>query len=192
MTFYPNERIGLFIDGANLYSTSKSLEFDIDYRKLLEEFRKLGRLVRANYYTALLETEDFTPLRPLVDWLDYNGFSLITKQAKEYSDETGRRRVKGNMDVEMTVDLVEAANYLDHIVLFTGDGDFRYAIAAVQRKGVRVTVASSLKASPPMVSDDLRRQADAFIDIMDLKDKIGRAPGSRPARPQNNNDGDED
>ncbi|WP_420432235.1 NYN domain-containing protein [Hyphobacterium sp.] len=177
MTFYPNERIGLFIDGANLFSTSKSLDFDIDYRKLLEEFRKRGRLVRANYYTALLENEDFTPLKPLVDWLDYNGFNVVTKPAKEFTDDSGRRRVKGDMDVEIAVDIVSAAKYLDHILLFTGDGDFRYAVAACQQLGARVTVVSSLKAQPPMVSDDLRRQADDFIDLADLKSLVGREGG---------------
>lgn len=184
MTFYPNERIGLFIDGANLFSTSKALDFDIDYRKLLEEFRKRGRLTRANYYTALLENEDFTPLKPLVDWLDYNGFNVITKPAKEFTDDSGRRRIKGDMDVELAVDIISAATYLDHIILFTGDGDFRYAVDHCQRKGARVTVVSSLKARPPMISDDLRRQADGFIDLADLKSMIGREGG----RPQHDDD----
>lgn len=182
MTFYPNDRIALFIDGANLFSTSKALDFDIDYRKLLDEFRKRGRLVRANYYTALLEHEDYTPLRPLVDWLNYNGFNVVTKPAKDYTDDSGRRRVKGDMDVEIAVDLLEMAPHLDHIVLFTGDGDFRAVVEACQRKGVRVTVVSSMKASPPMISDDLRRQADNFIDLADLQSLVGRA--ARPPRDQ--------
>ncbi len=135
MTFYPNERIGLFIDGANLFSTTKALDFDIDFKRLLEEFRKRGRLTRANYYTALLENEDFTPLKPLVDWLDYNGFNVITKPAKEFTDDPGRRRIKGDMDIELAVDMLQAATYLDHIILFTGDGDFRYAVEHCQRKG---------------------------------------------------------
>lgn len=184
MTFYPNERIGLFIDGANLFSTSKALDFDIDYRKLLEEFKKRGRLMRANYYTALLENEDYTPLKPLVDWLDYNGFNVVTKPAKEFTDDQGRRRIKGDMDVEMAVDIVHYASHLDHILLFTGDGDFRYAVDQAQRKGARVTVVSSLKARPPMISDDLRRQADGFIDLADLKSMVGREGG----RPQHDDD----
>ncbi|MFS2317772.1 NYN domain-containing protein [Maricaulis sp. D1M11] len=175
MTFYADERIGLFIDGANLHSTSRSLDFDIDFKRLLAEFKKRGRLIRANYYTALLEQEDYNPLRPLVDWLDYNGFSVITKRAKEFTGEDGRRRIKGDMDVEMAVDLVECADYLDHIILFSGDGDFRRAVEAAQRKGTRVTVISSVKSTPPMIADDLRRQADDFIDVVDLADLIGRA-----------------
>ena len=188
MTFYPNERLGLFIDGANLYSAAKSLDFDMDYKKLLEEFRKRGRLIRANYYTALMENDEYTPIRPLIDWLDYNGFKVVTKPAKEYSDDTGRRRIKGDMDVEITVDIMEAAEYLDHVILFSGDGDFRRVVEAVQRRGVRVSVVSTLKSSPPMASDDLRRQADAFIELVELGKLVGR---ERRQREDYNNDEDE-
>lgn len=174
MTFYPNEKLGLFIDGANLYSAARNLDFDIDYKRLLEEFRKRGRLIRANYYTALIESEEYTPIRPLIDWLDYNGFKVITKAAKEFTDDSGRRRIKGDMDVDLAIDVMEAADYLDHIVLFSGDGDFRKVVEAVQRKGVRVSVVSTLKSSPPMAADDLRRQADTFIELQDLGKLVGR------------------
>ncbi|HEY2662570.1 MAG TPA: NYN domain-containing protein [Caulobacteraceae bacterium] len=174
MTFYPNDRIALFIDGANLYSSSKSLGFDIDYKKLLEEFRKRGMLTRAYYYTALVEDQDYSPIRPLVDWLDYNGFSLVTKTAREYTDSQGRRRWRGDMDIEIAVDMMEMAPHVDHVVLFSGDGDFRRLVQAVQQKGVRVTVVSTMKSQPPMASDDLRRQADAFVDLADLASIIGR------------------
>lgn len=178
MTFYPTDRIALFIDGANLYSSSKSLGFDIDYKKLLEEFRKRGLLTRAYYYTALVEDQDYSPIRPLVDWLDYNGFSLVTKTAREYTDAQGRRRWRGDMDIEIAVDMMEICGHVDHIVLFSGDGDFRRLVEAVQRKGVRVTVVSTVKSQPPMASDELRRQADTFVDLSDLATLIGR-----PARP---------
>jgi uncharacterized LabA/DUF88 family protein len=176
---HSSERIALFIDGANLYSAAKGLAFDIDYRKLLEEFKKHGRLIRAYYYTALVEDQDFSPIRPLVDWLDYNGYSLVTKPAKEYVDATGRRRFKGDMDVEIAVDMVQLAANLDHAFLFSGDGDFLPAVDAVQRKGVRVTVVSTIKSNPPMVSDDLRRAADNFIDLADLVPLVGRPPRER-------------
>lgn len=176
---HPNERVALFIDGANLYSAAKGLAFDIDYRKLLDEFRKRGRLIRAYYYTALVEDQDFSPIRPLVDWLDYNGYTLVTKPAKEYTDATGRRRFKGDMDVEIAVDMVQLANNLDHAFLFSGDGDFLPAVSAVQRKGVRVSVISTIKSNPPMVADDLRRAADNFIDLSDLTNLIGRPPRER-------------
>lgn len=183
MTFYPTERIALFIDGANFYSSAKALGIDIDYRRLLEEFRKRGRLIRAAYYTALIEEQDrFSPIRPLVDWLDYNGFAVVTKPARTYTDHSGHRRIRGDMDVDMAVDVFEASAALDHVVLFTGDGDFRKLVEAVQRRGVRVTVVSTLKSDPPMVSDELRRQADTFIDLADLGKLIGRDPASRPTR----------
>ncbi|HXQ12333.1 MAG TPA: NYN domain-containing protein [Caulobacteraceae bacterium] len=178
MTFYPNDRIALFIDGANLYSSAKNLGFDIDYKKLLAEFRTRGVLVRAYYYTALVENEDYSPIRPLVDWLDYNGYALVTKTAREYTDREGRKRWRGDMDVEIAVDMMELADHVDHVVLFSGDGDFRRLVQSVQQKGVRVTVVSTVKSQPPMASDDLRRQADAFVELQDLASIIGR-----PARP---------
>jgi uncharacterized LabA/DUF88 family protein len=174
MTFYPTDRLALFIDGANLYSAAKGLGFDIDYRKLLEEFRKRGVLVRAYYYTALVEHEEYSPIRPLVDWLDYNGYRLVTKQAREYTDSQGRKRWRGDMDVEIAVDMMEMAASVDHMVLFSGDGDFRCLVEAVQRKGVRVTVVSTVKSQPPLASDDLRRQADSFVELGDLGEIIGR------------------
>jgi uncharacterized LabA/DUF88 family protein len=174
MTFYPTDRLALFIDGANLYSAAKNLGFDIDYRKLLEEFRKRSVLVRAYYYTALVENEEYSPIRPLVDWLDYNGYRLVTKPAREYVDSQGRKRWRGDMDVEIAVDMLEMADHADHLVLFSGDGDFRKLVEAVQRKGSRVTVVSTVKSQPPMVSDELRRQADNFVDLADLADLIGR------------------
>jgi len=174
MTFYPTDRLALFIDGSNLYSAAKALGFDIDYRKLLEEFKARSVLVRAYYYTALVENEEYSPIRPLVDWLDYNGYRLVTKSAREYTDSQGRKRFRGDMDVEIAVDMMEMAEHADHMVLFSGDGDFRKLVEAVQRRGSRVTVVSTVKSQPPMVSDDLRRQADSFVDLADLADLIGR------------------
>ncbi|HJS79002.1 MAG TPA: NYN domain-containing protein [Vitreimonas sp.] len=176
---HADERVALFIDGANLYSAAKALAFDIDYRKLLDEFRKRGRLIRAYYYTALVEDQDFSPIRPLVDWLDYNGYTLVTKAAKEYTDANGRRRFKGDMDVELTVGLLQATSFVDHAFLFSGDGDFLAAIEAVQRKGMRVSVVSTIKSNPPMASDDIRRAADNFIDLTDLTSLVGRPPRER-------------
>lgn len=178
--FYRDERLALFIDGANLYAAAKSLGFDIDYKKLRAEFAQRGKLLRANYYTALVEDQEFSPIRPLVDWLDYNGFTMVTKPAKEYTDQTGRRKIKGNMDIELAIDAMETAAHVDHIVLFSGDGDFRVLVEALQRRGVRVSVVSTIRTQPPMIADELRRQADNFIDLEDLKPLIGRE--GRPAR----------
>jgi len=179
--FYPNERVALFVDGANLYAAAKSLGFDIDYGNLLNIFREQSHLVRALYYTAIIEDQEYSSIRPLVDWLDYNGYTMVTKPTKEFVDATGRRKIKGNMDIELAVDVMHMAQYLDHVVILSGDGDFRYLVEAVQNMGKRVTVISTLKTKPPMISDELRRQADAFVDLMDLKDKIGRS-GGRPQR----------
>ncbi len=175
------ERTALFIDGANLYATAKTLGFDIDYKRLLREFQSKGRLIRAFYYTALVEDQEYSSIRPLVDWLDYNGYAVVTKPTKEFVDSMGRRKVKGNMDIELAVDAMEMAGTLDHMVLFSGDGDFRSLVEAVQRRGVRVSVVSTVTTQPPMVADELRRQADEFIDLVHLIGKIGR-DGDRPER----------
>ena len=174
MHFLPNERVALFIDGANLYSASRNLGFDVDYRNLLEFFRKKTHVVRAYYYSAVLETEEYSPLKPLTDWLAYNGYTLVTKPAKEFTDSAGRRRVKGNMDIEVAVDMLELAPRIDHAVLFSGDSDFRRLVDAVQRKGVRVSVVSSIRTSPPMVADELRRQADQFVELADIAPEFTR------------------
>lgn len=180
--FYKDERLALFIDGSNLYAAAKALGFDIDYKLLRQEFMRRGKLLRAFYYTALLENDEYSPIRPLVDWLRYNGFSMVTKPAKEYSDSQGRRKVKGNMDIELAVNAMELAPRVDHIVIFSGDGDFRPLIESLQRQGVRVSVVSTIRSQPPMIADELRRQADNFIELDELRDVIGRPP--REPRPE--------
>lgn len=174
MAFYKDERLALFIDGANLYSAARAVGLEIDFRKLLKEFQNRGRLIRVNYYTALVENDDYSPIRPLVDWLAYNGFNVVKKPAREFVDREGRKRVRGNMDVELAVDMLEAAGWADHIVLFSGNGDFRRLVEAVKAKGVRVSVVSTLNATPPMIADDLRREADTFIELVDLGELIAR------------------
>jgi uncharacterized LabA/DUF88 family protein len=178
----PQDRVAIFIDGANLYAASRTLGFDVDYKNLLAHFRRQGRLLRAYYYTALLETEEYSPLRPLVDWLGYNGYAVVTKPAKEFTDSSGRRRVKGSVDIELTVDVLQLAHRLDHVVLFSGDGDFRRLVEAVQAQGVRVTVVSTIRTQPAMIADELRRQADVFLDLADLAPDITRRQ-VEPRRP---------
>jgi len=176
-----SNRIALFIDGANLYATGKTLGFDIDYKRLLKEFQSRGTLLRAFYYTAIIEDQEFSSIRPLIDWLDYNGYTVVTKATKEFVDASGRRKVKGNMDIELAVDAMELAQHIDEMMLFSGDGDFRSLVEAVQRRGVRVTVVSTISSQPPMIADELRREADVFTDLVELKTKIGRDPSERPA-----------
>jgi uncharacterized LabA/DUF88 family protein len=173
-------KIALLIDGANLHATSKTLGFDIDYKRLLKEFQSRGTLLRAIYYTAIIEDQEYSSIRPLIDWLDYNGYTVVTKATKEYIDASGRRKVRGNMDIELAVDALELAEHVDQIVLFSGDGDFRPLVGALQRRGVRVTVVSTISCQPPMIADDLRRQADVFTDLVELKSRVGRDPSERP------------
>jgi uncharacterized LabA/DUF88 family protein len=195
MLFYKEERCALFIDGANLYAAARGLGFDIDYRRLLEVFAQRGRLIRAFYYTALVEDQEYSPIRPLVDWLDYNGYSMVTKPTKEYTDAFGRRKIKGNMDIELAIDVLEMAEKVDHIIIFSGDGDFRRLVEACQRKGVRVSVVSTMRSSPPMVADELRRAADNFIELAELANLIARAGGQNAAQgpqPHGSNNKDRD
>jgi len=176
MRFSPTERTALFIDGANLYAATRSLGIDIDYRRLLDYFGSRLNLVRAYYYSALLDTEEYSPLKPLTDWLAYNGYSLVTKPAKEFTDALGHRRIKGNMDIELAIDMLELSAKLDHAILFSGDSDFRRLVEATQRKGVRVTVISTIKTSPPMIADELRRQADQYVELADIASEFSRKP----------------
>lgn len=175
-------RRALFVDGANLHATAKTLGFDIDFKKLLQYFSDGKDLLRAFYYTALLDEQEQT-IRPLIDWLDYNGYFVVTKPAKEFFDPNGRRKVKGNIDVELAVDAMEIAAHVEEIVLFSGDGDFRPLVQALQRRGVRVEVISTIKTQPPMIADELRRQADKFTDLASLRGELGRSDRQElPAR----------
>ncbi len=176
----PN-KIALFIDGANLYTTAKTLGFDVDYKRLLKEFQSRGTLVRAFYYSAIIEDQEHMSIRPLIDWLDYNGYTVVTKPAKEFDDGDGRRKIKRNMSVEIAVDAMELAGHVDQIVLFSGDGDFRSLVEAVQRRGVQVTVVSTISIQPPVIADELRRQADVFTDLVELQSRISRDLSQRSA-----------
>ncbi len=194
---HEDDRFAIMIDGANLYQSARALGFDIDYRLLLDTFAGCARLVRACYYTALLDDQEYSPIRPLVDWLDYNGYSVVTKPLKEFTDASGRRKFKGNMDIELAVDAMEMAEHIDHIVLFSGDGDFRRLSEALQRRGLRVTVVSTIKTQPPMIADELRRQADTFLELQELAPFIARehrsaGPATVPAPRMADDDAEDD
>lgn len=176
------ERTALFIDGANLYATARALGFEIDYKKLLKEFQSQYNILRAIYYTTVSEDQEYSSIRPLIDWLDYNGYSVVTRTVREYADQNGRRKTKANIDIELAVDAMEMAAHIDHMILFSGDGDFRRLVSAMQRAGVRVTAISTISTQPGMIADELRRQCDTFLDLADLQTKIGRDLGDRPPR----------
>jgi uncharacterized LabA/DUF88 family protein len=177
-----SEKTVVFIDGANLYATARGLDFDIDYKKLLALFREKSNLVRAYYYTVLIEDQEYSPIRPLVDWLDYNGYTLVTKPAKDFTDSTGRRRIRNSIDVDLAVDMIEIAERVDHVVLFSGDSGYRRLIEAVQRRGARVTVVSTTASNTAFVADELRRQADRFLDVRELRGEIARERSGQSAR----------
>lgn len=179
---HSGQRSALFIDGANLYAATKALGTEIDYRRLLKEFQSRDLLVRAFYYTAVIEDQEYSSIRPLIDWLDYNGFCVVTKPAKEFVDSQGRRKVKGHIDIELAIDALDLAPRIDHMILFSGDGDFRSLVKAMQRRGVKVTVVSTIQTQPAMIADDLRRQADEFVDLAHLLPRIGRDAGERSPR----------
>ncbi|MEM6603746.1 MAG: NYN domain-containing protein [Pseudomonadota bacterium] len=187
---YEEEKVSIFIDGANLYGAAKSLNLDIDYRRLKQQFARFGRLVRIYYYTAIMDDAEYSPVRPLVDWLDYNGYNLVTKPIREYVDSAGRKKYKGSMDIDLAVDAMLAADYVDHIMIFSGDGDYRCLVEGLQRKGCRVSVISTIVTQPPMIADELRRQADMFIELNDLRSYVERPSnhaGSTRTAPQKNN-----
>lgn len=181
-----NEKTVVFIDGANLYATARGLDFDIDYKKLHSLFESRSNLVRAYYYTVLIEDQEYSSIRPLVDWLDYNGYTMVTKPAKAFTDSAGRRRIRNSINVDLAVDMLEIAEKVDHIVLFSGDGGYRSLVEAAQRRGARVTVISTMSNNASAIADELRRQADSFIDLKSLRGDIAREHANRPA----NNDDD--
>jgi uncharacterized LabA/DUF88 family protein len=171
-------KLALLIDGPNLHATARTLGFEIDYKRLLAEFQGRGTLLRAIYYSPIQDNGEFSGIRPLLDWLDYNGYTVVTKATKDFIDASGRRKVKDKMGIELTVDAMKLAEHVDQMVLFSGDGDFRSLVEAVQRRGVRVTVVSTISTNPPMVADVLRRQAHVFTDLVELRSMIslGRLP----------------
>ena len=177
--------VALFIDGVSLHATSRTLGFDIDFKRLLKEFEDRGSLLRAFYYTSMIEDQEYSSIRPLTDWLSYNGYTVVTKAVKEFTDASGRRKVKGNMDIELAVDAMALADQIDQIVLFSGDGAFRYLVEAIQRRGVRVTVVSTISTQPPVIADELRRQADVFTDLAGFRSKLSRAPSARATSARN-------
>jgi uncharacterized LabA/DUF88 family protein len=171
----PALRTAIFIDGPDLYAASRKLGFDIDFRRLLCLFRDNCRLVRAHYYAAVAQNAEFQAIRPLLDWLDYNGFTIVTKGIREFSDDANVRKSKCNFRVSLAVDAMRLAPHLDHVVLFSGDGEFQYLVTALKDMGKRVSVVSTLQTEPPMVGDELRRRADAFVDLAELRESIGRS-----------------
>lgn len=179
-----SSKIALFLDGANLHATARALGIDIDYNRLLKEFEGCGTLLRAFYYTAIIEDQEYYTLRPLTDWLSYNGYIVVIKPVKEFTSASRHRKVKANINVELAVAAMQLADQIDQMVLFSGDSSFRALVKALQRRGVQVTVISTISTNPPMIADELRRQADVFTDLQELRSKLGREPPSDQRDPR--------
>ena len=174
MHFYKDERVALFVDGQNFYVTQKVLSFEVDYKQLLTLFRSRAHLIRAYYYTTLNEDLEFVSIKPLVDWLGYNGYSVVTKPARFFVDSSGQKRARTSSLIDIAVEAMRIADSVDHIVLMTGDGELCSLVSALQDRGKRVMVISTLESSSGLVSDDLRRRADQFVDLASLQPLIGR------------------
>jgi uncharacterized LabA/DUF88 family protein len=176
----PFHKAALLIDGQNLHFTAKALGFDIDFKRLRVEFEQRGTVVAAYYYSTFIENGGYSSVKRLMDWLSYNGFTVVTKSVKEHDgSEEGRRKFNRTIGVELSVDAFEIARHVDEIIIFSGDGDLRPLVEALQRKGRYVTIVSSLRTS--MIADDLRRQADEFIELNNLRHMIGRTLPSSAA-----------
>jgi uncharacterized LabA/DUF88 family protein len=176
--FFPGERIAVFVDGANIHATLRQLDFQFDYKLLREFFGDCGELLRSYYYTAMKPDGQNDSVKPLVDFLQLNGWTTITKPFR-YQGEPGEITIKGNLDCEITVDMIRMSEFVDHLVLFSGDGDFRYLIEHLQDRGKRVTVASSRVTKTAVLSNELAKQADNFIELETLKLFAGRETKDR-------------
>jgi uncharacterized LabA/DUF88 family protein len=171
----PESRLAVFIDGPSLHYSTRALGFDVDFKRLLSWLNQQGSLLRAHYYMTILEELERQSARPLLDWLDYNGFTVKAKSVRDHDDGEGHRRYRRNLSVEIAVDSIEIARHVDAVMLFSGDGDLRRAVEAIQRRGVIATVVCTSRSQPPMLADELRRQADRVYDLQDLRDQFGRA-----------------
>ncbi|MBN8990108.1 MAG: NYN domain-containing protein [Rhizobiales bacterium] len=172
----PRQRLALFIDGAYLASAAAALGFETDFKRLLQAFRLQGTMVRAAYYSAS-DDQPRAPLRPLLDWLAYNGYTVFGRKIRSYPGPDGVRKKLPRIELEIVIHAMDLSPRIDHMILFSANGDFRRLVAAVQRRGVRVTVVSTLHAPTLIVADELRRQADAFVELRDLRSSLERRSG---------------
>ena len=178
--------VAILIDGSNLHAACRALGFNMDYKRLLAMFDDC--IFKSYYFTALPPDTEQSTLRPMVDYLEFNGFTVIKKNWKEFNQSStftcrecsalnvfNSIKNKGNMDIEIAVVALEVAPYVTDVFFFSGDGDFRFLVESLQRRyGIFVTVFSTIKSNPVMCADALRRQADAFIDLADIRSQIER------------------
>lgn len=149
------DKVAIFFDMSNLYFAARDLGVRIDYTKLLDFLLNGRRLYRAYAYMAVAP-EDSTAI-PFLTWLRRNGFRVVTKPLKRFSDGT----TKGDLDMELAVDLLSQAPYIDVAVIVSGDGDFTYLVDRAQRLGLRVEIAST----PRYTAIELLEIADRYVDL---------------------------
>ena len=170
-------KVAIFIDGSNLWQTCRNLNMKINFKQL-REWAAEQNTIWLGYYTGLVSNRDEeNPLIKMTDWLSYNGYIVVKKQASTVNsnDSDEERIIKGNIDVDITVDMMLMAENVDTIILFSGDGDFIPVVEAVQRKyGVYVICVSSTKPVN-IVSGELRRKVNQFIELDDLRETIAYA-----------------
>src|SRR5437660_819895 len=136
------EKVALFVDAGNLAFMQKQLNIRIDFDMFLKFFKtRRTTVVYAGYYTAVKQDRNGNrPLQPLLDFVGDHGYSLVTKPTKSYTQDDGIEIIKGNMDVELTCDVLELTEFVDRVILVTGDGDFSELVRRVIKQGVPVTI----------------------------------------------------
>jgi uncharacterized LabA/DUF88 family protein len=163
----PLDRVAIFIDGENIHYSAKHLNMRLDYLKLCRKLAGKRRLVRAYFYTAV-STQSEGKI-DFINFLKLNGFTVVTREVKSFNESDGSSRsIRGALDMEMAMDVMDLCPTLDTVILCTGDGDFCPLVTAVARRGKHV----ELCALREMTSTDLIAAADTYTDLGGLKDEI--------------------
>ena len=155
--FPSTERVGVFVDVANLLYSARTLRTTIDFGKLLDFLRGNRRLVRAHAYcpTSPQPGDDQMFLQAVKGL----GYRITTKNYKTFA--SGAK--KADMDLDLCMDVVRLVdgNAVDCIVLVSGDGDFIPLLDYCSDHGVRVEVV----AFDESMSASLRQSCDLFINL---------------------------
>lgn len=164
------ERIGLFIDGISLQHAANVLQMKLDFKRLLQLFQQRGHLVGANYYSVIPPQPAADTAKPLLDWLSYNGFNVLARSSPHAGDAENIL----SLAVDISVDAMQRAAHLDHVVLISACRELQSLICALKTMGRRVSVVSTMRGhSTP---DELRRHADIFLDLEELRPIIAAEP----------------
>ena len=175
LLFYPNERTSIFIDGRSLFHTARKLDFEVDLSKFSQYFASKFQLVRCSYYTPV--SEERTPLHNILDWLSYNGFTVSTRV---FSPDNHPPSISSLMSVDIIEQTLgngyagDEPYALQHVVIVSGDGDYCPVVKFLKSRSIRVSVMSSLETEPLSISEELRRLADNFIELDDLRSELER------------------